>query len=46
LWGWMFWRDLPDAMGWVGIAVIIAAGLYVIRQPEPTAPADPAETFR
>jgi len=46
LWGWMFWRDLPDAMGWIGIAVIIAAGLYVIRQPEPTAPADPAETFR
>jgi drug/metabolite transporter (DMT)-like permease len=31
LWGWMFWGDLPDAMGWVGIAVIIAAGVYVLR---------------
>ncbi len=29
LWGWLFWRDLPDAMGWAGIAVIIAAGLWV-----------------
>lgn len=33
LWGWMFWGEMPDGMGWVGIAVIIAAGLYVIRQP-------------
>ncbi len=37
LWGWLFWRDLPDALGWLGIAVIIAAGLYVIRQPAGTA---------
>lgn len=33
LWGWMFWGDLPDALAWVGIAVIVGAGLYVIRQP-------------
>lgn len=31
LWGWLFWRDSPDALGWVGIAVIIGAGLYVLR---------------
>jgi drug/metabolite transporter (DMT)-like permease len=31
MWGWLFWGDLPDALGWVGIAVIIAAGLYVLR---------------
>ncbi len=34
LWGWLFWREIPDAIAWVGIAVIIGAGLYVIRQPE------------
>ncbi len=34
LWGWLFWREIPDAIAWLGIAVIIAAGLYVIRQPE------------
>ena len=31
LWGWLFWGDLPDALGWAGIAVIIAAGVYVLR---------------
>lgn len=31
LWGWMFWGDLPDGLGWAGIAVIIAAGIYVLR---------------
>lgn len=34
LWGWIFWQEMPDAIAWVGIAVIIGAGLYVIRQPE------------
>jgi drug/metabolite transporter (DMT)-like permease len=33
LWGWLIWGDFPDALGWVGIAVIIAAGLVVIRTP-------------
>ena len=43
LWGWMYWGDLPDALAWVGIAVIIAAGIYVIRQPaaETTVPPVP-----
>lgn len=31
LWGWLFWGDLPDAYGWLGIAVIVAAGVYVLR---------------
>lgn len=36
LWGWVGWGDLPDPWGWLGIAVIIAAGLIVIRkEPEP-----------
>lgn len=30
LWGWLFWGELPVASGWVGIAVIVAAGLWVI----------------
>lgn len=31
LWGWMFWGQLPDGLGWLGIAIIIAAGVYVLR---------------
>lgn len=31
LWGWLFWQELPDALGWLGIAVIIAAGVYVLK---------------
>ena len=31
LWGWMFWGDLPDLWGWIGISVIVAAGIYVLR---------------
>jgi drug/metabolite transporter (DMT)-like permease len=41
LWGWLFWGDLPDALGWIGIAVIIVAGIYVLRD-EPRASARPA----
>ena len=31
LWGWLFFGTLPDLMGWLGIAVIIAAGIHVLR---------------
>ena len=31
LWGWPFWADLPDALGWAGIALIIGSGIYVLR---------------
>lgn len=30
LFGWLFWGDLPDPQSWVGIAMIIAAGLMVL----------------
>lgn len=39
LWGWLAWGDFPDALGWLGIAIITAAGLVVIRQDSAPAPA-------
>jgi len=37
LWGWIFWRDWPDAQGWLGIGIIAGAGIFVLlresRQP-------------
>lgn len=30
LWGWIFWRDWPDATGWLGIGVIAGAGIFVL----------------
>jgi drug/metabolite transporter (DMT)-like permease len=30
LYGWMFWADWPDSTGWIGIAIIVSAGLFVI----------------
>ena len=30
LYGWIFWSDWPDSTGWVGIAIIVGAGLFVI----------------
>ena len=32
LWGWAFFGTLPDALGWLGITVIVASGLYVLRR--------------
>lgn len=32
LWGWYFWSDLPDSTGWLGIAIIIGAGLYILHR--------------
>lgn len=34
LWGWMFWDSIPDAWAWLGIAIIIGAGMIVIRKPD------------
>jgi drug/metabolite transporter (DMT)-like permease len=31
LWGWLFWSQLPTALAWAGIALLIGAGLLVIR---------------
>ncbi len=41
LWGWLFWAQLPTDLAWGGIALLIGAGLLVIRaeaQKEKAAP--------
>jgi drug/metabolite transporter (DMT)-like permease len=30
LYGWLMWRELPGATTWLGIAIIVGAGLYVL----------------
>lgn len=30
--GWAVWGDVPDPLAWAGIALLIAAGLYLIRR--------------
>ena len=30
LYGWVFWSDWPDLTGWIGITIIVGAGLFVI----------------
>jgi drug/metabolite transporter (DMT)-like permease len=30
LWGYLFWHELPDAMAFAGMALIIGAGLYIV----------------
>lgn len=42
LWGWLFLGDLPDGLGWLGIAIIIAAGIYVVRAEQTGREPDPA----
>ena len=32
LWGWVIWRDWPDAATWAGAALIVGAGLYVLHR--------------
>ena len=29
--GWLFWGEVPNALAWAGIALLVAAGLYVLR---------------
>jgi drug/metabolite transporter (DMT)-like permease len=29
IWGWTFWRDWPDLLGWIGITIIAGSGLAV-----------------
>ena len=40
LYGWIFWRDWPDPVSWIGVAIIVGAGLYVLYR-ENSARADP-----
>lgn len=48
IFGWLVFGDLPDALKWLGIAIIIGSGLYIIwreRQVQKTAgiaPVSPA----
>lgn len=30
LWGWMLWQDFPDGYAFIGTALIIGSGLYII----------------
>jgi len=30
--GWVVWGELPDALGWTGIGLLIGAGLYLLRR--------------
>ena len=32
LFGWFFWQEFPDLWTWIGAAIIVAAGLYVLRR--------------
>ncbi len=41
VWGWLFWQDWPDRMAWVGIAVLVAAGLFLLYGDEPPAEPEP-----
>jgi drug/metabolite transporter (DMT)-like permease len=50
--GWWWWGDIPDALAWLGIALVIAAGLYTLLRerhglrraaPAPIAKRSPAE---
>ena len=31
-WDWLLWRTLPDATTWIGAAIIVASGLYLLRR--------------
>ena len=30
LWGWVFFSDLPEAATWIGLSMIVAAGLLIV----------------
>lgn len=30
--GWLIWNELPDAWSWVGIAIVVASGLYILHR--------------
>lgn len=30
--GWIVWDEIPDSVGWLGIAMLFAAGLYLLRR--------------
>jgi drug/metabolite transporter (DMT)-like permease len=44
LYGWVFFDDLPGGLGWIGLFVIIASGIYVLVN-EPEKPQESERTF-
>ncbi len=44
LFGWMIFHDLPDGIAAIGIAITVAAGLYVILRERASARSAPTET--
>lgn len=42
--GWLIWREFPDPPVWVGVAILIASGLYVIWRERVRAAAAAAHT--
>ena len=30
--GWAVWGDLPNALAWVGIVLLLGAGVYMLRR--------------
>jgi drug/metabolite transporter (DMT)-like permease len=42
LYGWVFWREWPDAVAWLGIVIIVAAGTYVFYREQIRSGADQA----
>jgi LPXTG-motif cell wall-anchored protein len=36
--GWLVWGELPNALAWSGIALVVAAGLYLLRRRQPSTP--------
>jgi len=41
LFGWFIWQEFPDAWTWTGAAIIVAAGLYVLRREAAAAKGEP-----
>ena len=42
LWGFMFWGTLPGAHLWIGLALVVCSGLYVLRREAIRGPQAPA----
>jgi drug/metabolite transporter (DMT)-like permease len=41
LYGWLFWHELPAVNTWIGMTIIIGAGLYVLYRERRIAQARP-----
>jgi drug/metabolite transporter (DMT)-like permease len=37
LYGWLFWGEIPDAVSWVGMAIVIVSGIYALSSEKPEA---------